>query len=140
MAGYGTYKRLNDAEKRFVWSHPFAAMTFSEDANKALTTAQSKFPSSELHNGRGDAFRHCYWNAPMARHEGQELAKEFATAHEESAGQPPEEKAMDLHNNEVGRDIAAKNPGADDSQLAELCMQAVLSGRTIVISGPGKNK
>lgn len=120
MGGYGTYKRLNKAEKSFLWSHPFASMTFSDDANKALTTAQSKFPSSELHNGRGDAFRHCYWNALMAKHEGDALAKEFADAHEENTDQPADEKKMDLHNNSVGRDIAAKNPGADDNKLAEL--------------------
>lgn len=41
----------------------------AKDANTASNTAARYFKSS-LHNGKGDAFRHCYWNALMTHHIG----------------------------------------------------------------------
>jgi RHS repeat-associated protein len=34
-------------------------------ADEALREAQRRFPGSGLHNGEGDAFRHCYWSCRM---------------------------------------------------------------------------
>ncbi|WP_229786816.1 DUF6973 domain-containing protein [Actinokineospora fastidiosa] len=41
--------------------------------------------------------------------------------------------AMDLHNNEVGREIAATTPDASPQELAALVEQAVKDGRMVVI-------
>jgi hypothetical protein len=120
---------LTPAEVRFIIRHPFVARDFQSAANKALAEAQSRFPADQLHNGQGDAFRHAYWNALMTRAHGSSLAKEFADAHETNPNQPANEKEMDLHNNEVGRQIAVQNPNATDAQLAELVMQALREGR-----------
>jgi hypothetical protein len=120
---------LTQAEKDFVWSHPLAAMTFKEDADKALAEAQKRFPPDTLHNGQGDAFRHAYWNALMVKHESYSLAKEFADAHETNPGQPAAEKDMDLYNNREGRLIAWHNPSATDEELANLVEQALKDGK-----------
>ena len=46
--------------------------------------------------------------------------------------------AMDLYNNEVGRNIAAANPDAGPEQLADLVEQAVKDGDTVVVRADGK--
>ncbi|KAG2017449.1 hypothetical protein CC2G_006959 [Coprinopsis cinerea AmutBmut pab1-1] len=85
-------------------------------AQVASMTAWDYFPSS-LHNGKGDAFRHCYWNARMAIDLGVARAKTIADNHEESAeNNPPAEKAMDLANNETGRAIGASAAGANKEE------------------------
>ena len=38
--------------------------------------------TSKLHNGNGDAFRHCLWNYGMAIDVGQDFAKKWGDAHE----------------------------------------------------------
>ena len=117
------------AEWWFAVRHPFAAQDFKANADNALATAQRLFPASSLHNGDGDAFRHAYWNALMTRGHGADLAKEFADAHESNPNNPADEKAMDLHNNEVGRQIALEHPNATDEELAGYVMQALRDGR-----------
>lgn len=102
-------------------------------AKQALSEASRRFPAGELHNGRGDAFRHAYWNALMTRHLTSFFAELFATAHEDSPGQPAAERAMDLHNNAEGRRIGMVNPGATDAQLAALVMTALQQGRLVTL-------
>jgi hypothetical protein len=133
---YDSWNRLTDAEKRFVIAHPFAAKAFQAAASKALTDAQSRFPSQCLHNGTGDAFRHAYWNALMVRAETEALAQEFADAHESNPDQPQAEREMDLHNNQIGRWIARDNPNATEAQIIDLVMNALNNGQLSVME-PG---
>src|SRR5262249_43811626 len=79
-------------------------------------------------DGHRDAFRHAYWNALMTRQNGEEWARQFATAHEGVPGDYAVREAMDLYNNEVGRRIASHNPGATEEQIAALIQQAVDNG------------
>jgi hypothetical protein len=64
-----------------------------------------------LHNGWADAVRHCYWSGLMAYHFGYDTAKGFGDRHEQTPGQDPREKNMDLHNNEMGRRWARASGG-----------------------------
>ena len=60
------------------------------------------------YNGKGDAYRHTLWNALATAKLGEILAKQLTDAHEiPDVGQINNqlEKSMDLHNNEVGRQI-----------------------------------
>lgn len=74
-------------------------------ANAALAEAARLFPKS-LHNGRGDAFRHCYWSARMTSDLGASEALGFGDRNEDFDGNPVLEKNMDLRNNTIGRDLA----------------------------------
>jgi hypothetical protein len=100
---------------------------------KAQDLAAQKFPSVELAGGRGDALRHCYLSALLAKKRRQKFSKDLMDAHEKVEGNPKDDKDMDLTNNAVGRDIALKNPDASDTQLGELCYKAVIEGRTKVL-------
>ncbi|KAI9674534.1 MAG: hypothetical protein M1817_001872 [Caeruleum heppii] len=99
--------RQSDLERNFCLN-PFNipnCLAVKGHADEALARAQSMFPTS-LHNGVGDAFRHCYWNARMTIDLSVDTAQTFANLHEDgAAGQPAEERSMDLSNNNSGRAI-----------------------------------
>ena len=63
---------------------------------------------ASLHNGEGDAWRHARWNQRMANFIGPERAKAFADWNERLSvdSSPVGERAMGLHNNDVGRNLA----------------------------------
>jgi hypothetical protein len=97
---------MNEAEWSYcrVPSHTSLCNKASKHADVALAEAKNRWASS-LHNGKGDAFRHCYWNARMAIDFGKGTAKGFADRHEQNPNQPAIEKKMDLFNNDVGRTV-----------------------------------
>lgn len=101
----------------------------ADDANNTVGELANNgtFTVDSLHNGKGDAFRHCYWNALMSHRIGADQAKEVADAHEDKEGQPAAEKDMDLHNNQVGRDIANGTNG-DDNAAKQRCIDAANNG------------
>lgn len=131
------------AEIQLSLLHPAAAL----DAYAAAQFAASKtvelfsgVPGQQsLHNNAADAFRHALWNAKMKSTIGEELAKKFADAHEEVPDNPPEEKAMDLHNNAKGRTIIVKDSSGNtvtDDDLVFAVTQLALMAELAVIQGP----
>jgi hypothetical protein len=80
---------------------------------KAYSTKKLSYKRTQKefgYNGEddiSDAFRHAYWSAAMVRELGAALAEEVATNHEIGATNQ-KAKDMDLHNNKIGRDIAAE--------------------------------
>lgn len=94
-------------------------------ASTATQQAQSWYPRS-LHNGFGDAFRHCYWNGLMTIGEGKSVAQTIATRHEDKAsGQPAKEKTMDLRNNSIGRNIGVGKGSRTATQVRNACRDRV---------------
>jgi RHS repeat-associated protein len=62
------------------------------------------------HNGPGDAVRHCTWNCLMTKCLGSKGAQRWGDAHEEGTAPGREdEREMDLHNNQQGRDIYSEH-------------------------------
>ncbi len=125
-----------------------------EAAQTAANLFSGKGPNNgpQIHpdtriDGLGDAFRHAYWNALMARFLGEEVAKKIADAHELHAGTldpnspnyDPEASKMDLFNNELGRKIARENPDATPEQLKQLILEALKrgEGRQMVTNDKG---
>ena len=85
----------------------------------ARSTAGKYYPdldgSGFLQNDPGDAYRHAFWSALLTRTYGEDFARDFTTAHETEANNEPdarEQSFMDLHNNEIGIQIALSNPNA----------------------------
>ena len=131
---YDDYERLTSSERSYIWNHPGQASTIKEDAEKALAEAKKRFNPGSLHNGAGDAFRHCYWNALLARDIGKSDALSFTAAHEDFPGNPAAEKHMDLINNAVGAEIGAANKNFNDQQLADACHAALNADRLVVLN------
>lgn len=74
------------------------------NVNAAINMAKAYYPSS-THNGKGDAFRHSYWNALMCKSIGCSNAKIVADNHERYNPGPQKEHDMDYYNNQKGRDM-----------------------------------
>lgn len=92
----------------------------------------------EIYNGKGDAFRHAYWNALATKNIGSAMTKLLTDAHEDKEpGYTYEgkEKDMDLFNNKVGRDIASNSL----NNLAQNIQNALNSGKLRYISNRGTN-
>lgn len=105
---YGYYPGgMNGEEARFCaqpwnWGKCASAKSAADDA---LSRAQKKFDASTLFQGKGDAYRHCYWSARMTIDMGAAVAKGFGDRHE--AGSSGEDKRMDLSNNATGRSVGS---------------------------------
>ena len=129
------WEKLTKAEQDYIFWNPDDAAAIERDAKKALAEAEKRFGGGSLHNGAGDAFRHCYWSALLARDIGKDGAVRFTNAHEDFPGNPAREKDMDLNNNTVGVEIGAASPNVSDDALANKCFDALNTGKLKVI-GP----
>ncbi|EHR61618.1 WXG100 family type VII secretion target [Saccharomonospora cyanea] len=118
---------------------PDEMYTWYRVQQEAYVVSEERFPHLEhTTHSHTDAFRHAYWNARMTQEFGEEWAEAFATSHERRATNDMQSEAMDLHNNELGRQIAVQNPDASPEELAELVNAAVNRGDTIVLDGEGR--
>ncbi|TNY36169.1 DUF6973 domain-containing protein [Thermomonospora catenispora] len=112
---------------------------FENNFNAAAEPPRSWAPGGGWQDGHGDAWRHAYWNALMTRDFGAEWTEKFTIAHERIADKNPgPREAMDLYNNEVGRQIALQHPNATNEELARYVRQAVAEGRMVVIDKDGQ--
>ncbi|MFC9993504.1 DUF6973 domain-containing protein [Nocardia sp. NPDC127526] len=89
--------------------NPLNYQTFNEIKNEAeafgKTNKYTAVFDGSKDDGHADAARHAYWNARMTQEFGAEWAEQYASAHEMVGGNGPQREAMDLKNNEVGRQI-----------------------------------
>ena len=125
----GVLTGLTPSEKSFLITHPHRIFIIRENAEKAFIEAIRLYPGVGLHNGMGDAFRHCYWSALLARDIGAHEALAFTTAHEGYSNNPAQERAMDLHNNTVG---IGRNSSTSDATLSRRCQNALASGKLVI--------
>ena len=131
------WNALTDSEKKLCIRYPFDALKVNSAKNIATTQVERKFGYNGL-GDRSDAFRHGIWNAEMTILIGKEKAELFATAHEdkdttgfESDGYSKEaHKQMDLHNNEVGRNLGSSNARASEDEMADIIYQNIYSETT----------
>lgn len=101
--------------------------------------ANGSLPPGRAHNDAADAFRHALWNYKMAKRIGPEAAKRFGDAHEISAVNDPEERLMDLYNNEIGRRLAVdprNRTRPDEEVVMEALRDGVLRTKPFVIAKP----
>ncbi|WP_455090612.1 DUF6973 domain-containing protein [Parascardovia denticolens] len=103
----------------------------TKDASTASSAAAKYFNQSTLHNGRGDAFRHCYWNALMTHHIGAANAEIIATNHEKYSKGPKRETNMDLANNRTERTVGRQTK--TDSQALARCRDLANHGKLVTL-------
>lgn len=85
-------------------------MNYLMSAYQALTASQNIYGTKNctLLNGKGDAFRHTYWNALCRRRLGLNITNQLTTAHEDKPLAylyQNKEKEMDLFNNSIGMNL-----------------------------------
>lgn len=104
-------------------------------ASSASTAAEQNFKSSTLHNGKGDAFRHCYWNARMTLDFGSGDAKKIADNHEKEAPGPAKEESMDKSNNNHGRIVGnyVSGVGGGMARALSMCQYKANNGELVTL-------
>ncbi|VAW87559.1 hypothetical protein MNBD_GAMMA18-2198 [hydrothermal vent metagenome] len=127
---YNQYKNLTPQEQQYIRLHPHHVFAIKESKEIAFAETRKRFGQNGR-NDRSDAFRHCFWSAMLARDLGYQNALQFTNAHESDPRNPPQEKAMDLHNNSVGLSIG--RVGGHNNQLSSRCMAALLNRQLKVI-------
>lgn len=129
----GFLTHLTVIEKTYLLTHPQFLTGMYYAYRMATNESQTRYPGS-LHNGLGDAFRHCYWSALLTREIGAENALAFLLRHEMFDGNPEDERQMDLHNNQVGIAIGSIIPNASDQFLISECIKALDTDKLTTIS------
>lgn len=147
---YDEYESLTPAEKRLLLRYFWQVDDVRGAASYAQRESERAFPQLAGQDDPRDAFRHALWNASMVRRLGsREAAERWATAHEDVPNNPPVRLAMDLFNNEQGREVAwsrrttkkvlwwtrARFP--DDPTLRGAVLDALRSGDLRVIEEVG---
>ncbi|MDG4665497.1 EspA/EspE family type VII secretion system effector [Mycobacterium sp. 236(2023)] len=136
-------KHVTAAEARILDDlSPLEMRDMDQIKEAAEVEAKVRFPpqngADDTADNHTDAFRHTYWNALMTQRFGEQWTREFATAHERLPKNPATAEAMDLYNNELGRQIAVNNPDSTPAELADLVEQSVNEGDTVVIAPGGE--
>lgn len=142
---YDTWGRLTDSEKILVVRHPKEAIAVQSNASKATNSTISIYG----YNGNGDvsdAYRHGYWNALNVRDVGYDIAKGFATAHEDISNEEMDTfydsigfygwqlRSMDLHNNKVGRDVVKWTDWfTSDSTFSDRILEQINKGNMMIL-------
>ena len=106
-------------------------VTAKELADAALAAATASGIKG-LHNGFGDAYRHCLWSCWMTRKIGRARAQVVGDNHEASGnrnGQPHAEFVMDSYNNRQGRICGA----VCNETCHNCCMKKPRNGELSVI-------
>ncbi len=95
---------------------------------KSFQIAKNEFPKAHGKKGKANAFRHAFWNAYICyectkwsknRQRIITWAELITTKHEELSPNEPLDRAMDLHNNEVGRTIFDKRNFENVNEIIE---------------------
>ena len=92
-------------------------------AAEALQKARELFPAykknnktcSSLLNGRGDAFRHCYWTCMITKKYNASMARNYSDFHEVDSKNKCNEAIMDHKNNEIGILYGMSNKNCQES-------------------------
>jgi hypothetical protein len=112
---------------------------------EAIKTAEGIYGKPK-DNAPYNAFLHSFWSALMTARFGEDFAEKYGNAHETPRGNPKGSEFMDLHNNEVGRNIASKilsdnryyfaiDPDAIDSVLSVAVVDALENGELYIWDG-----
>lgn len=131
------WNALTESEKKLCIRYPFDALKVNTAKNIATNQTEIKFGRNGL-GDKSDAFRHGIWNAEMTILIGKEKAELFATAHEDKdvTGTEPDgfpktaHRDMDLHNNEIGRNLGEKNKDVSEDEMADIIYQDLYSETT----------
>lgn len=126
---------LNELTIREQYRYVQITAATEQDAITAFKKPKSyKGSDADWQNdGHVDAYRHALWNARLTRTFGADWSARYSAAHEMKAFNDPKREKMDIYNDSIGRDIALRNPKANDDELQKLILKAVNEGKLYVI-------
>ena len=116
---------------RFFIRHPFFAIATFFATVKTYKIAEKEFPGIHEKHNKANAFRHALWNALISKscsHYSKNSdkiiswAKDVTDWHEELFVNEPLSRAMDLHNNEIGRMLYKINSKLSDKEFSNVSL------------------
>ena len=116
-------------------SRPLFILPTIKATKDCIAVSTKNYGKLHHKNGPANAFRHAFWNYLIAKrcfkwHRNEEIAlawaKKVTDWHEDSFPNKQLPKAMDLHNNEVGRFIFAENAEKTEREIVELLKKMAL--------------
>ena len=114
--------------------HPLYIIPSYRATRKTVAVCDENFGSEHHKNGRANAFRHALWNALLIHYckkwfpsvmRAKAWAKRITDWHEDFSPNTELARAMDYHNNRVGREFAMKHLDVGIGQLVQLTMVLV---------------
>ena len=110
----------------FALRHPLFMFATAKATTKTLKIVQQKFPNIHGKDNRDNAFRHALWNYMIAFYSFKfERDKKLVNAwvkkitdwHEEFSPNSILARAMDLHNNYIGRELFLKSENLIEKEI-----------------------
>jgi len=100
-----------------LWN-PWNVSPTKQASDDASNEARRQWPKDQYQT-KADAFRHAFWNILLAKRISLTWAEKYTNAHE-ACHQGNLDKAMDLHNNYVGRTIYKSYSTKSESLLSSI--------------------
>lgn len=111
---------------KFALKHPFFMFATIKATSKTLKIVQEKFPDIHGKDNKANAFRHALWNYLIANNclkfEKNKTAiiswtKKITDWHEDFSPNKALARAMDLHNNHIGRELFECNEENTEEEI-----------------------
>jgi hypothetical protein len=135
---------------RQLWSlfllslkHPRFVIPTIRGTRECVRICDARYGDEHHRNGTANAFRHALWNILIVQKSvlsGSDLKKALVWSktitdwHEDFSPNTPLARAMDFHNNQIGRDIISQNPQKTLDELIQLLLKMIpLSRKRIQI-------
>jgi len=109
--------------------HPLYMLSTVSATVKTYRISQREFPNIHGKHNKANAFRHALWNALIAKKCARfskdlesvlNWTQEITDWHEEFSPNETLAKAMDLHNNRIGREFYREQPKIDIQKIIHL--------------------
>lgn len=113
-------------------SRPHLVLPTIKATKDCIAISTQNYGKLHHKNGPANAFRHAFWNYLIAKrcfnwHKNEKTvlawAKKVTDWHEDSFPNQPLPRAMDLHNNEVGRLVFAEQGQKSEQEIVALMKQ-----------------
>jgi hypothetical protein len=111
--------------------HPLYIIPSYRATRKTVSVCDDNFGKTHHKNGKANAFRHALWNALLIQYcrkwfpsamRAKAWAKRITDWHEDFSPNSELARAMDYHNNRVGREFAMQHLDVGTRQMVQLIM------------------
>lgn len=120
--------------------HPLFVIPTIRGTRKCVAICDDQFGNAHHRNGTANAFRHALWNMLIVQKSvlsGRDLKEAIAWAktitdwHEEFSPNTPLARAMDLHNNQIGRNLIALQQEMTTEEMTQQLLEMIPLSRKL---------
>lgn len=133
------FRQLFSLGKLFLKNPAYAVPTLSA-TKRSMRIATKEYGEKHHLDNKANAFRHALWNILIIRaclkcrsnvEKALQWAETITTWHEDFSPNPPLERVMDLHNNEIGRNLFLKTENLSEEEMVDFIKQEASAAKKI---------